>query len=94
MGRSPDTAPEVSDTQEPEVTFDATVCKVQTLADQGIRVTLDLPETAIVAAAQLMTLKRVGAVLHVSIEPEKQAITGKEHEQGQISTRPEWKSGR
>jgi hypothetical protein len=49
------------------VCFDATVAKVQTLADFGLRLTLDLPETAIVAAAQLMTLKRLGVVLHITI---------------------------
>jgi len=43
--------------------FWATVAKVQTLADSGIRVTLDLPETAIVQAAELMTYKRAGVVL-------------------------------
>ncbi len=52
------------------LTFDATVAKVQTLADQGLRVTLDLPETAIEAAAVLMALKRQGAALKVTIEIE------------------------
>jgi hypothetical protein len=50
--------------------FDATVAKVQTLADQGLRVTLDLPETAIEAAAVLMALKRQNVVLKVTIEIE------------------------
>lgn len=36
------------------ITFDCTVAKVQTLADGGIRVTLDLPEGAILEAAQLI----------------------------------------
>jgi len=51
-------------------TFDATVYKVQTLVDGGIRVTLDLPEYAIDAAAELMRYKRdeiplrVGVVTH------------------------------
>lgn len=35
------------------------------MADGGIRVTLDLPEDAIMQAAQLMECKRVGIVLEV-----------------------------
>jgi hypothetical protein len=50
------------------LTFDATVAKVQTLADQGIRITLDLPEHAIEAAAVLMALKRQGAALKITVE--------------------------
>ena len=49
------------------LTFDAVVAKVQTLADQGLRVTLDLPETAIEAAAVLMALKREQRVLKVQV---------------------------
>jgi hypothetical protein len=49
------------------LTFDATVAKVQTLVDNGIRVTLDLPETAIEAAAVLMALKRQGVALKVAV---------------------------
>ena len=52
-----------------DLRFDAIVARVQTLADNGIRVTLDLPEQAVVQAAQLMELKRLGAVLKVTVEP-------------------------
>jgi hypothetical protein len=48
--------------------FDATVYKVQTLVDNGLRVTLDLPEQAIEAAAVLMALKREGVALTVTVE--------------------------
>jgi hypothetical protein len=48
------------------VTFHATVYKVQTLADQGIRLTLDLSEDAIEQAALLMACKRDGVVLTVT----------------------------
>jgi len=48
--------------------FDATVAKVQTLVDNGIRLTLDLPEQAIEAAAVLMALKRQGSALRVTVE--------------------------
>jgi hypothetical protein len=49
------------------LTFDATVAKVQTLVDNGIRITLDLPEQAIEAAAVLMALKRQGQALKVAV---------------------------
>jgi len=53
------------------IQFHATIAKVQTLADGGIRLTLDLPETAILAAAQLMTVRAqmavVDAVLTASV---------------------------
>lgn len=50
------------------ITFPAIVAKVQTLADGGIRVTLDLPEQAIMAAAELMVCKREGAAIRVICE--------------------------
>jgi len=50
------------------LTFDATVAKVQTLVDNGIRITLDLPEQAIEAAAVLMALKRQGRALKVTVK--------------------------
>lgn len=48
------------------IELDATVYKVQTLVDGGIRITLDLPETAIEAAAKLMACQTAGAVLQIS----------------------------
>ena len=48
-----------------DLRFQAIVARVTTLADNGLRVTLDLPEQAVVEAAQLMELKRLGAVLDV-----------------------------
>jgi hypothetical protein len=50
-----------------ETVFWATVAQVRTLADGGIRVTMDLPEDAIMQAAQLMECKRVGVVLKVTV---------------------------
>lgn len=52
------------------ITFPAIVAKVQTLADGGIRVTLDLPEQAIMAAAELMACKREGVTLWVECKPD------------------------
>ena len=45
------------------IEFWASVTKIQTLADGGIRLTLDMPEDAIMAAAELMACKRAGVVL-------------------------------
>lgn len=52
------------------ITFVAVVQKVQTLADGGIRVTLDLPETAIFQMAELAACRFHGAVLEVVCKPQ------------------------
>jgi hypothetical protein len=49
--------------------FTAEVTKVQTLADMGLRVTLDLAEDEIAAAAKLMECKREGVAIKVTVEP-------------------------
>jgi hypothetical protein len=64
------------------IEFDAVVFKVSTLVDQGLRVTLDLPETALIAAAQLMAAKREGLNLHLKVEIESPITPMKE--QGKI----------
>lgn len=48
---------------ETVIKFDAIVYKVQTLADGGIRLTLDMPETAIPQMAMLAETKREGIPL-------------------------------
>jgi hypothetical protein len=53
---------------KPVIAFPATVEKVQTLVDGGIRITLDLPEDAISAAASLMACKREGIPLRVEVK--------------------------
>lgn len=50
-----------------EFSFVATVYKVQTLVDNGLRVALDLPEGAIQQAAMLMECQRQGIVLEVVV---------------------------
>lgn len=50
------------------IKFDAIVYKVSTLLDGGLRVTLDLPETAIKQAAELMECKRIEIPLVVMIQ--------------------------
>jgi hypothetical protein len=51
-------------------TFTAEVVKIQTLVDHGLRVTLDLSEDEIAAAAKLMECKRQGVAVKVTVEPE------------------------
>jgi hypothetical protein len=51
------------------ISFSAQIAKVQTLADGGIRVTLDLPETAIETATQLMQVKIRGGLLEIAALP-------------------------
>lgn len=53
---------------KPVIEFRATVEKVQTLVDGGIRITFDLPEDAISAAASLMACKREGIPLRVEVQ--------------------------
>lgn len=49
--------------------FIASIVRIQTMVDGGIRVTLDMPEHAIMQAAQLMECKRAGAVLDITASP-------------------------
>ena len=51
------------------ITFNCIVYKVQTLVDHGVRVSLDLPESAIMQASMFMECKRMGVVLTVSAIP-------------------------
>ena len=50
------------------IEFTAQVYKVQTLVDNGIRVTLDLAETETVIMAKLAECQRFGAVLQITAE--------------------------
>ena len=55
---------------ENTIEFQAAVYKVQTLAtDNGVRVTLDLPETAIMQMAMLAECQRAGVALDVVCTP-------------------------
>lgn len=62
-----------------EIRFVATVNKVQTLADGGIRVSFDLSEADTLQMAQLAECKRFGAVLDVVV---KAAAKDDEPEEG------------
>lgn len=46
----------------------ATINQVRTLADGGIRLTLDLPETDVYAAAWMMQVKADSGVIRVTAE--------------------------
>ena len=48
------------------IRFKAQVNKVQTLADGGIRLVLDLPETEITTATRMMEAKQAGAFLEIA----------------------------
>lgn len=52
------------------VRFQCSVEKVQTLADGGMRVWLSLPETALLAAAQLMACQQHGVYLSAELVPQ------------------------
>lgn len=76
---------------ESVIEFVASVAKVQTMADGGLRFIFDAPETAVMQAAQLMECKRFGVVLQVKCEP---CIAGQEQGDGKkqykLESRSEW----
>jgi hypothetical protein len=49
--------------------FQATVAKVTTMVDGSLRLVLDLPETAISVASEMMKVKRDGEVLECAVIP-------------------------
>jgi hypothetical protein len=57
--------------------FWAIVGKVQTMADGGIRVYLDLPETAIVQMAELAAYKINSVVVDVVVTPRQDSLQNK-----------------
>jgi hypothetical protein len=75
------------------IRFVCSVFKVQTQLDQGVRVTFDLPETAIMQAAMLMECKRMGVVLEVTALPTLQddtqpdSVDGKKGRPAKLSLR-------
>ena len=48
------------------IKFKAQVSKVTTMADGGLRVVLDMAETEIEVAKQMMKAKQIGAILEVA----------------------------
>ena len=76
------------------ICFPAQVVKVQTLADGGIRLSLDLPETHILQAAQLMEVRRAQAYGDVEFMPRSVANCSHEIEKGAKRGGPEMDSRR
>lgn len=72
------------------ITFDASVSKLYTLVDGGLRVTLDLPETAIMQAAQLLECKRAGVALKVTCEAVDCKAVGNNAIQEGTKRKSEW----
>jgi len=70
------------------IRFPASVYKVQTTIDWGIRLTLDLPETAIAQAAMLMECQRMGVILDVTATPKVQNTEQGETADGKKSRPP------
>jgi hypothetical protein len=68
------------------IEFEAAVSQVRTLADGGIRVTLDLPEDSIPEMAMLAECKRQGIYLHL--------IAKEYQENNNVSERSKRKSSR
>jgi len=51
------------------IRFRAEVSKVTTLADGGLRIVLDLPESAIDTATRMMQVRQAGGLLEVAAVP-------------------------
>ena len=76
-----------------QITFDAVVSKVSTLADGGIRLTLDLPETAVMAAAQMMECKRLEVALSVLVKVLPGLTNGKDETDKRAASHPSGVAG-
>ena len=68
------------------IRFVAQISQVRTMADGGIRLTLDLPETAIEVAAAMMQARQAGAVLECAAVAVLQSITNGETKTRQRTT--------
>jgi len=67
---------------------DAVVYKVSTLADHGIRISLDLPETATMQMAMFAECQRMGVILSVKCTPIVQDASNPENADGKKSRPP------
>jgi hypothetical protein len=77
------------------IRFIASVFKVQTLVDFGLRITFDLPQDQIMQAAMLMECHKMGVVLDIDATPVIQDKTsadtpnGKRSRPAKLSMRPD-----
>jgi hypothetical protein len=67
------------------ITFYAEVIRISTMESGAIRVVFDLPENAIMQAAQLMECKRQGAVMDVVADPRAEIIDDEQTEKTEKS---------
>ena len=72
---------------DPAIRFAAQVSKVTTLADGGIRLVLDLAETEIEVAKQMMEARQRGAILEVAAVAVLQSLTNGETETNERAKR-------
>ena len=64
------------------------------MADGGLRFTFDVPETEVLAAAQLMECKRWGVTGNVTYQPVEQAGAGNAEDGHELAARRKRQSGR
>jgi hypothetical protein len=67
-----------------EITFHAAVHQVKTLADNGLIISFELPETEVMQAAQLMECKRQGIYLNVTCTTALQRENNNAIHEGQV----------
>ena len=75
------------------VTFLASIAPLQTgitIGQDGMRIKLDIPETEMGNAVELLAMR--GIVVRVTIEPENQAVTGNAKDGNKLAARPKRKS--
>jgi len=74
---------------ETQVQFWAIIAKIQTMADNSLRLTLDLPENATEQISILMEYKRLSVVADVTIKPkqEKERVEQDDTRHGQDESR-------
>ena len=61
------------------IVFPAYIVKIQTMMDGGLRVTLDLPESAIREMALLAECKRWGITGMVTFAPDQEQVNASGH---------------
>lgn len=65
------------DKSESVIRFQAQIAQVRTLADGGIRLVLDMKETAIDTATKMMQVRQSGSYLEVAAVPVKKGTKAK-----------------
>jgi hypothetical protein len=74
------------------IEFQAQVARVQTMADGGLRFTLDTGEKYIMQAAQLMKCKQFGAVLEIKASVKQSGAVNAETMEAGRKRKSEWKT--